>query len=108
MPLNTILPSGTLALGSLVYSASVVSSHTMPDLIIASEKSKPAAVPALRPNMPCSVGPVMLGPSSSEWQVLHFCVYTRSPRTALPSSAQPCVPPRPPPLAAAAHSHRFI
>src|SRR5258708_26221718 len=108
MPLNTTLPSGTLALGSLVYSASVVSSHTMPDLIRASEKSKPAAVPALRPNMPCSVGPVRLGPSSSEWQVLHCWLNTRSPRAALPAWAKACVAERPTTNAAAAPAPLFI
>src|ERR1700730_8971081 len=108
MPLNTILPSGTLALGSLVYSARVVSSHTMPDLIIASEKSKPAAAPALRPNMPCSVGPVRLGPSSSEWQVLHCWLKKRSPRAALPVWAKACVAERPTTIAAAAPAQLFI
>src|SRR6267154_3166986 len=108
MPLNTILVSGTLALGSRMYSAKLVSSHTMPDLIIASEESKPAAVPALRPNMPCKVGPVRLGPSSSEWQVLHCWLHTRSPRAALPAWAKACVAERPTTIAAAAPAQLFI
>jgi len=78
------------------------------DLIIASEKSKPGAVPALRPNMPCKVGPVRLGPSSSAWQVLHCWLNTRSPRAALPSWAKACVAERPTTIAAAAPAQLFI
>ena len=45
--------------------------------------------------MPCRVGPVRLGPSSSEWQVLHCWLNTRSPRAALPAWAKACVAERP-------------
>src|SRR5260370_34150827 len=80
----------------------------MPDLIIASEKSKPAAVPALRPNMPCSVGPVRLGPSSSEWQGLHCWLNTPPPRAALPAWAKACVAEKPTTNPAAAPAQLFI
>src|SRR5882757_9632070 len=73
--------------GSLRYSAIVLSSHTIPDAFISSEKAKPAVAPALVPKMPNRLGPMPLRPPlSTVWQALH-CANTRSPLAASPLCA---------------------
>src|SRR5437773_527631 len=63
---------GTVFSGFAIHASSVRAFHTMPDFLSAAEYlPKDSSEPALRPNTPARLGPVMLRPGSREWQAAH-------------------------------------
>jgi len=75
--------------------------------LAAADNGFPNVLPGLRERTPGGKA-VMLGPSSSAWQVLHCWLNTRSPRVALPAWARACVAEIPTTIAAAAPAQLFI
>merc|ERR1719163_2278679 len=74
-PANTILVPGMYFLGLTRYASSTSVVHTMPELLLAAEKEKPAVVPAVRPIRPCLWGP----PCSTVWHCEHLVLKILAP-----------------------------
>src|SRR5258708_17930733 len=61
---------GTAFSGFAIHASSARSFHTMPDFLSAAEYlPKDSSEPALRPNTPARLGPVMFPPGSTELQL---------------------------------------
>ena len=77
-------------MGLTRYASSTSVVHTMPELLLAAEKEKPAVEPAVRPIRPCRLGPCLWGPPcSTVWHCEHLVLKIFAPFLVSPAGASP-------------------